>query len=89
MVWISNRSDHTIHVNITKKSGGSDEPYSIAPQALQRESTGKNLWRRSGQEIVALLREGGKEQTFDVGPSDFVRVYANAVVISQANVLIA
>lgn len=89
MVWVSNRANQKIYISITNKTGGSADAYTVIPQSTQNESVGKNLWKRSGQETVAILREGGKEQSFEVGPSDFIRVYSDAVIISQANVLVA
>lgn len=89
MVWVSNRGNSTIHVSITNTSGGSADAYSIFPQSSESENSGKNSWRRSGPETLTMLREGGKEQLITVGPSDFVRVYSDAVVVTQANVFVA
>lgn len=86
MVWVSNRGVKPIHVSITNASGGSDKGYDVSPQSEVDESVRKNLWRRKGQETLGLLREGGKEQTLVVGPNDFVRVYPDALIVSQANV---
>jgi len=49
----------------------------------------KNLWRRGGHETLTLLRDGGKEQSLTVGPSDFVRVYSDAVIVTEAKLLVA
>lgn len=89
MVWVSNRAVNTIYISITNKSGGSADTYTLVPQSKVNEGVGKNLWKRSGQETLTILRDGGKEQLLTVGPSDFVRVYSDAVIVSQANVLVA
>ena len=89
MVWVSNRAVNTIHVSITNKSGGSAETYTILPQPGVNEVYANNHWKRSGNETLTILRDGGKEQLLTVGPSDFVRVYSDVVIVSQANVLIA
>ena len=89
MVWVSNRAVNTIHVSITNKSGGSAETYTILPQPGANEVYAKNHWKRSGNETLTILGDGGKEQLLTVGPSDLVRVYSDVVIVSQANVLIA
>ena len=89
MVWVSNRDSNTINVTITNKSGGSAETYTLVPQSKWYEGAGRNLWKRSGQETLSILRDGGKEQSLTVGPNDFVRVYSDAVIVSQANVFVA
>ena len=87
MVWVSNHCAYTIHVSITNYNGGSDNAFAIPPPSAKVECYGQNQWRRSGPETLALLREGGgKEQTVQIGPSDFVMVYPDAVVVTQANV---
>ena len=89
MVWVSNRGVNTIHVSITNKSGGSAATYTLAPQPGANELYANNHWKRSGNESLTILRDGGKEQLVTVGPSDFVRVYSDVVIVSQANVLAA
>lgn len=89
MVWVSNLGNSTIDVSITNKSGGSTNTYAIAPQFQGNENTGMNNWGRSGPETLTVRREGGKEQSLTVGPCDFVQVYSNAVIVSQANMFAA
>ena len=89
MVWVSNRAANNIYVSITNESGGSAEAYTLVPQSKASESLGKNRWKRGKQETLTLLREGGKEQLLTVNPNDFVRVYSDAVIVSQADVLAA
>jgi len=88
MVWVSNRGVSNISVSITNNSGGSAEAYTIVPQFAQNEGTGQNYWSRSKQETLSILRGGGLErQVLTVNPNDFVRVYSDAVIVSQADVL--
>lgn len=89
MVWVSNRCAYSIHVSLTNKTGGSEKSYAIAPPAVKMECYGQNHWNRSGQEKLAILRDGGKAQSFEVGPSDFILVYPDAVAVTHANVLAA
>ena len=89
MVWVSNRGVNTIHVSITNNNGGSAATYTLAPQLAASEVYANNHWKRSGNETLTIVRDGGAQQLVTVGPSDFVRVYSDVVIVSQANVLAA
>jgi hypothetical protein len=86
MVWVSNRDSTSILVSVTNVHGGSADFFRIATQPESPENTKQNFWPRSGDEFVTIKR-GDKEQDFQVGAEDFVRVYSNAVIVSQATVL--
>jgi hypothetical protein len=88
MVWVSNRDSTTILVSVTAVHGGSADFFRIATQPESPENTKQNFWPRSGDEFVTIKR-GDKEQAFQVGAEDFVRVYSDAVIVSQATVLVA
>ena len=87
MVWVSNRGVNTIHVSITNKSGGSTATYTLVPQPGANEVYANNHWNRSEDETLTIARDEGKEQLVTVGPSDFVRVYSDVVIVSQVNML--
>lgn len=86
MVWVSNRSADDITVTITNASGGNGGPF-VVQNAVVVENFGANNWIRSGQEVMTVARLGAADQVVTVNPSDFVRVTADTIIISQATVL--
>jgi hypothetical protein len=85
MVWVSNCKDNSICVSISAVSRGTNAKVSLQPKSDETECTTKNFWPRSGPETM-IIHEEGKDKTYMIGPSDFVEVYPDAVVISRANV---
>lgn len=88
MVWVSNRSIGAIRVSVTNTSGGSADLFPVLTQAEANETTRQNLWPRNGNEEITITgRVGQVPQVIPVGANDFVRVYIDAVIISQTVVL--
>ena len=87
MVWVSNRGVNSIRVSITNNNGGNADTYTLPSQLAVSEAYANNHWKRTGHETLTIVRDGGGQQLVTVGPNDFVRVYSDAVIVSQANVL--